>query len=120
MKVEIGNLKMAREALCSAQNALLHPRVSTSLSIGQSNILTKMIDEIDALRPIGSNGKHGDLHTPWCGCEDSPFKFCEGCERVIIYKQDIKSWVHEHNWQVGCFIWIRTDSVARPMLAIEV
>lgn len=23
-------------------------------------------------RPIGANGKHGDLHTPTCGCEDRP------------------------------------------------
>ena len=22
-------------------------------------------------RPVGSNGKHGDLHTPTCGCEDT-------------------------------------------------
>lgn len=23
-------------------------------------------------RPVGSNGKHGSLHTPTCGCEDKP------------------------------------------------
>ncbi|ORI13453.1 hypothetical protein BJI47_22685 [Rhodococcus sp. 1168] len=23
-------------------------------------------------RPAASNGKHGELHTPTCGCEDTP------------------------------------------------
>lgn len=29
-----------------------------------------LIDVLHEHRPVGSNGKHGSLHTPTCGCED--------------------------------------------------
>ena len=29
-----------------------------------------LMDECERKRPTGSNGKHGDLHTTECGCED--------------------------------------------------
>lgn len=32
--------------------------------------LGRLVDEIDRHRPLGPDGKHGDLHTPTCGCED--------------------------------------------------
>lgn len=31
-----------------------------------------LINMIDRHRPLGSNGKHGDLHTDTCGCVDKP------------------------------------------------
>lgn len=34
--------------------------------------LNKLINEIDRHRPLGSDGKHGNNHTPSCGCEDTP------------------------------------------------
>ncbi len=30
-----------------------------------------LIGVLHSHRPVGSNGKHGDLHTPTCGCDDT-------------------------------------------------
>ena len=30
--------------------------------------LSRLIAEIDRQRPLGSDGTHGNLHTPTCGC----------------------------------------------------
>jgi hypothetical protein len=59
---------MVREALCVAQSRLyLNPKDSRnewhSARIGQ------IIGEIDAHRPLGPDGKHGDRHSPTCGCD---------------------------------------------------
>lgn len=35
-----------------------------------SQAIERLIDLLDLHRPLGSSGKHGDLHTPTCGCED--------------------------------------------------
>ncbi len=64
--------KMVREALCAAQGALAESgrrgidagRVPTWIAQ-----LGTLIDECDRNRPLGTNGKHGSLHTPTCGCE---------------------------------------------------
>ena len=61
---------MIRETLCVAQSA-----IARGVGIGarkQEHIerLGHLIDLCDMLRPLGSNGKHGSLHTPFCGCED--------------------------------------------------
>ena len=32
--------------------------------------LDNLINEIDRHRALGSDGKHGNLHTATCGCED--------------------------------------------------
>jgi hypothetical protein len=32
--------------------------------------VNRLIQRIDTHRPLGSDGKHGRLHTPTCGCED--------------------------------------------------
>lgn len=31
--------------------------------------IQRILEDIDRQRPLGSNGKHGNLHTPTCGCE---------------------------------------------------
>lgn len=63
--------KMLRETLCFAQGAVeLHPDQSrTAAHVAR---LGRLISECDRHRPLGANGKHGDLHTPTCGCEDVP------------------------------------------------
>jgi hypothetical protein len=33
-------------------------------------MLHELVEEIDRHRPSGSDGKHGNLHTTTCGCED--------------------------------------------------
>lgn len=65
--IPIGDLKMARETLCTAQHA-----VATMYPTEDSHItrLQRMIDQIDVQRPLGPDGKHGNRHTPTCGCED--------------------------------------------------
>lgn len=32
--------------------------------------ISELCDILELHRPVGSDGKHGDLHTPTCGCED--------------------------------------------------
>lgn len=32
--------------------------------------INRLIGLLDLHRPLGSDGKHGDLHTPTCGCVD--------------------------------------------------
>lgn len=62
-------VKMLREHLCLAQWAVNHP--SSGLpNEHASRSIAAVIAWCDLLRPTGTDGKHGDLHTPWCGCED--------------------------------------------------
>jgi hypothetical protein len=53
--------KTLRERLCEQQT--FAPDDFTRDEIG------RLIDVLDLHRPLGSNGKHGYLHTPTCGCE---------------------------------------------------
>jgi hypothetical protein len=61
--------KMLRETLCVAQADVLLNNIS-SRRREHSDRLQRLIDECDRHRPLGHDGKHGDLHTPTCGCED--------------------------------------------------
>lgn len=58
--VKPDELKMLREHLCYAQTT----RKATSTT------LDKLIKQIDVYRPLGPDGKHGNLHTVKCGCKD--------------------------------------------------
>lgn len=59
------SLKMLRETLCEAQAFIgRHGHEEDSERIG------RLIAEIDRQRPLGPDGKHGNLHTLTCGCED--------------------------------------------------
>jgi hypothetical protein len=53
--------KVLRERLCQQQTHA--PDAATRDAIG------RLIDVLDIHRPIGSDGKHGNLHTPTCGCQ---------------------------------------------------
>ena len=73
---ERDSLKMLRETLASAQSALLAqlpvpmPEATRGVRIAlDSERIGRLIAEIDRQRPLGPDGKHGDLHTPTCGCE---------------------------------------------------
>lgn len=63
---ERDTLKALRETLCQAESAL---RATWNDEIDLLRI-GRLIAEIDRQRPLGPDGKHGDLHTPSCGCED--------------------------------------------------
>lgn len=34
-------------------------------------VIADLLGVLQLHRPVGSNGKHGELHTPTCGCERS-------------------------------------------------
>jgi hypothetical protein len=59
---------MLRETLCVAQHTINQAQVVSAHY--HSDKIASLIAEIDKHRPLGPNGKHGDLHTPTCGCED--------------------------------------------------
>ncbi len=63
--------KMLRETLCVAQQRILSDPHNTRRA-EHSDRLQRLINECDRHRPLGSDGKHGDRHTPTCGCEDNP------------------------------------------------
>lgn len=71
--IPVNCLKATREALCAAQSSL-GERARAGIDVGWVphwvDRLQALIDQIDVHRPLGSNGKHGDLHTSTCGCED--------------------------------------------------
>lgn len=56
------SLKMLREDLCRRQTEPLPPDVQQEIS--------RLIQRIDSHRPLGPDGRHGNLHTTTCGCED--------------------------------------------------
>ena len=59
LKVDPRRLKMLRETLCLVQVQYYD----------YINDIQLLINEIDKHRPLGSDGKHGNLHTETCGCE---------------------------------------------------
>ena len=59
------SIKMLREHLCADQarwQAEWPPSIDSAVHV--------LIAMIDKHRPLGSDGKHGDLHTDTCGCDD--------------------------------------------------
>jgi hypothetical protein len=71
LHVDADALHALRETLALSQSALANrdpePRIRHDLAR-----LQVLIAEIDRNRPLGTDGTHGDLHTPTCGCEDAP------------------------------------------------
>lgn len=71
-KVDLGNLKEAREKLCVIQHTINQAQIPDAQRY--SDFLQDAINAIDEMRPLGPDGKHGNRHTPYCGCEDVPSK----------------------------------------------
>jgi hypothetical protein len=63
--------KMLRETLCVAQAMVGNFDISGRRH-EHVDRLQRLIDACDEHRPLGPDGKHGDRHTPSCGCEDTP------------------------------------------------
>ena len=61
--------KMLRETLCVAQTRIGASGLDAGRTREHVDRLQRLIDACDAHRPIGPDGKHGDRHTPTCGCE---------------------------------------------------
>lgn len=60
------SVKALRETLAVAQTEVCNADAEYGK---HAKILQELIDQCDLFRPLGPDGKHGDLHTPWCGCE---------------------------------------------------
>lgn len=60
--------KMIRETLCVAQS-LVGQFTGTYRKREHMDRLQRLIDECDRHRPLGADGKHGELHTDTCGCD---------------------------------------------------
>lgn len=62
--------KMLRETLCVAASAVGQQMTSDGpAKRAHIDRLQRLTDECDRHRPLGPDGKHGDRHTPTCGCE---------------------------------------------------
>lgn len=68
------SLKMIRETLCVAQSAIGLAEVGGTQKTDHIDRVQRIIAEIDRQRPLGPDGKHGNRHTPFCGCEDKNVK----------------------------------------------
>ena len=67
LSVPDDQLKMLRETLCISQSAM--NMMALGRSPADNKRLQALIDQIDVLRPLGSDGKHDDRHTGFCGCD---------------------------------------------------
>lgn len=61
--------KMLRETLCLAQSRIINSGLDQHRRDADVARLQLLIDECDRHRPLGPDGKHGDLHTETCGCD---------------------------------------------------
>lgn len=61
--------KMLRETLCVAQVRIGESGLDAGRVREHVERLQRLIDECDRHRPLGPDGKHGDRHTPTCGCD---------------------------------------------------
>lgn len=95
-------LKMVRETLCVAQAAVgLH--TETGRRVEHIARLQRLIDECDRHRPLGLDGKHGNRHTPTCGCEDKRYGIIWRTELVRLIEHGLPC-IHPilHQQAVGC------------------
>lgn len=69
LHVQPDEIKALRETLALAETAIAQRDPEHRISADLERI-GRLIAEIDRHRPLGADGKHGDLHTPTCGCED--------------------------------------------------
>lgn len=61
--------KMLRETLCVAQARIGNSPLDHGRRDEHMDRLQRLLDECDRKRPLGPDGKHGDRHTPECGCD---------------------------------------------------
>jgi len=62
--------KMLRETLCVAQSRIGNCDLDPGRKAEHIARLGRLIAECDRHRPLGPDGKHGERHTPNCGCDD--------------------------------------------------
>jgi hypothetical protein len=62
--------KMLRETLAVAQSEIANSLYNKSRQQEHIKRLQRLINECDRKRPLGFDGKHGNRHTPTCGCAE--------------------------------------------------
>lgn len=72
--------KSIREALCILSTGISDKHVMM--------IIQNLISECDRHRPLGSNGKHGNLHTTTCGCDPEDIYYDLRLKWPDIWPQD--------------------------------
>jgi len=70
LEIEASKLKTLREALCRFATMRSLFIYDVSKIVSDTEYVNKLINEIDRHRPLGPDGKHNNLHTSTCGCED--------------------------------------------------
>jgi hypothetical protein len=92
-----GDIKMLRETLCLAQGLIGQTKAFNDRAGHGIARLQELINECDRHRPLGVNGKHDNLHTETCGCEDKGPASTWGRYRPIrgelYYDLDNDCWV---------------------------
>lgn len=63
------SIKMLRETLSVAQNRIGNSPLDVGRRHEHIDRLQRLIDDCERQRPTGPDGKHGDRHTPTCGCD---------------------------------------------------
>jgi hypothetical protein len=66
------SIKMLRETLSVAQNRIGNSPLDAGRRREHMDRLQRLIDDCERQRPTGPDGKHGDRHTPTCGCIQAP------------------------------------------------
>lgn len=66
--------KMLEESLCVVMTDLDKARPDWETHMRRLLNVCQILDEC---RPLANNGKHGNLHTQLCGCEDINTKFTQ-------------------------------------------
>lgn len=65
----VGGPKMLRETVCIAQTDIARSGRYSLEERSHINRLGRLANILDRCRPLDLDGRHGDLHTPLCGCE---------------------------------------------------
>jgi hypothetical protein len=63
--------KMLRETLCVAAAMISDSPWGEDRKLEHLDRLQRLINACDRHRLLGPDGKHGNRHTPTCGCEDA-------------------------------------------------
>ncbi len=91
----LDDIKAIRETLCLAQHGLRIRGFDLHRVDADVELVGRLIDDCDRQRPLGPDGKHGDLHTSTCGCDDNPrFRLAaKPGPCIVITREGRMSWI---------------------------
>lgn len=85
--LEVGDIKMLRETLCVVEGLIHRTGEFHYRKEEHANRIAEMIRECDKHRPLGVDGKHSNLHTDTCGCEDKGPRETWGTVKLLLHYQ---------------------------------